>query len=84
MSESTRRALRTTYQGVLAALVVVPVLAGALAGVGVPELAKVAGVLVAAIGVVSKVVNAAEDAGIVPAWLKGQPKQAVAPVDPAA
>lgn len=81
MSPSTRRALRTVYQGVLAALVVVPILAAALAGTGVAELAKVAGVLVLAVGVVSKAVNALEDARMIPAWLKREPDAPETPGD---
>lgn len=70
MTDSTKRALRTGVQLLLAALVVVPILAGALQGTGVGVLVQVAGWLVLAATTVSKAVNALEDAGMFPAWLK--------------
>lgn len=68
MKDSTKRALRTVYQGIVAMIVIVPILATALAGT--PIAAQVA-LAVAVLGMVSKAINALEDAGMIPAWLKG-------------
>lgn len=76
MSESTKRAARTLYQGLVAALVIVPVLAGVLADTGIEKLAGIAAVLIGAVTVVSKIVNALEDRGLIPAWLKGDGQSA--------
>lgn len=76
MSESTKRAARTLYQGIVAALVIVPVLAGVLADTGIEKLTGIAAVLVGAVAVVSKAVNSLEDAGLIPAWLKGDGQSA--------
>lgn len=67
MTDSTKRALRTVYQSILAAVVVVPLLATALEGT--PLAAKLA-VVLTVIGLVSKVVNVLEDSGLIPSWLK--------------
>jgi hypothetical protein len=67
VTDSTKRAFRTVYQAVLAAVVVVPLLATALEGT--PLAAKLA-VALTVVGLVSKIVNVLEDAGLIPAWLK--------------
>lgn len=64
-SESTRRALRTAYQAVLALIAVIPVMF--VTNGNTPATALT---VVAAVGVMSKIVNALEDAGVIPAWLK--------------
>ena len=68
MTDSTRRALRTVYHGVLAACVVLPIFATALAGFPIAAQLTLA---LAVLGAVSKAVNALEDAGLLPPWLKG-------------
>lgn len=68
MTESTKRVLRTGYQIVAALIVAVPLILFALpADVAAAPIAVAVGVW---IGVVSKVINSLEDAGIIPAWLK--------------
>ena len=64
MRPSTKRALRTAYQVVLSLVVIVPVLVSTL-----PITAQVT-TIVAAVAAMAKVVNALEDAGMIPAWLK--------------
>lgn len=64
LSPSTKRTLRSTFHALLAALAVLPLLASSVAA---PE--KGAAV-VAAVAIVTKVVNALEDAGVIPSWLK--------------
>lgn len=77
MTDSTRRALRTAYQTIVALLSTIPILLGMaseLLPADSPLGAKVAAAAVsilAGIAVVTKVLNALEDAGILPAWLKG-------------
>lgn len=71
MNESTRRALRTAYQVVLGAVTVTPLLVTALSDT--PLAAQIAA-FGAAVVVASKVVNALEDAGLIPAWLKAAPE----------
>lgn len=68
MKDSTKRALRTAYQVVVALIVVAPLLATVLADT--PMAAQI-GTFAAAVAVVSKVVNALEERGVIPAWLKG-------------
>lgn len=69
MSDSTRRALRTAYQLTIALTIALPLI---LLGLP-PEIghsASVAG-LVALTAGVTKAINALEDRGLIPAWLKG-------------
>lgn len=81
MTDSTRRALRTAYQAVLAFVVAAPLVVAAVSA-GAPDLAATLGSYLVAIAAVSKVLNALEDAGVIPAWLKGD-TTAPAPVEPA-
>lgn len=69
LSSSTRRSLRTLFQSVLAMITAVPGFLALLPS-GTP-LAVKAATIVAALAVVSKVVNLLEDDGLIPAWLKG-------------
>jgi hypothetical protein len=69
MNPSTKRALRTGYQAVIALIVIIPVLLTAL-----PVAAQVTAV-VGAVAAVAKVLNALEDAGLIPAWLKADPAE---------
>lgn len=80
MSDSTRRTLRTLYQNIVAATIAIPVIAAivlpALTGLIpdadlVAKIAAGAATLVAVAVAVTKVVNSLEDAGYIPAWLKG-------------
>lgn len=64
MKDSTRRTLRTAYQSLLALIAIVPLL---LSDLGVTEQAAS---VVVAVTLATKVVNALEDAGVIPAWLK--------------
>lgn len=76
MSDSTRRSLRTAYQALIAAITTIPLLIAALSAIA-PEGSDIAVVLasvVAGLAIVTKVVNALEDAGLIPAWLKGETK----------
>lgn len=68
LSPSTKRALRTVYQGVVALVTLVPLVVAVL-----PSDSPLAVQLAAAVGavaVVSKVINVLEDNGFLPAWLK--------------
>lgn len=69
MSDSTRRALRTLYHGLVGLLTVVPIVLTALPD-GSPLAVKLSSVVVAS-AVVSRVLNGLEDAGLIPAWLRG-------------
>lgn len=78
MSDSTRRALRTAYQFVIALIAIVPTIALVLPNdspIGA-DIAVVLGWLV----IVSKLINSLEDRGAIPAWLKAPNTPAVAPV----
>lgn len=69
MNDSTRRGLRTAYQTLLGLVTALPLVIFAL-----PADVQVAPVVVGVgvwIAVVSKAVNSLEDAGFIPAWLKG-------------
>lgn len=76
MNDSTRRALRTAYQVLIAAVTVIPALAAILFEVipaGSPIGAKAVAVIAAVVAgaaVVTKVLNRLEDAHLFPAWLK--------------
>lgn len=61
--DSTRRALRTAYQVLLASLVVVPILAATLQDIGGGTLTRIAAILILVSGAVSKAINALEAAG---------------------
>lgn len=69
MTPSTKRAIRTAYQVCLALIIIVPILLSAL-----PVTAQVTAI-VAAVGAVAKVLNALEDAKMIPAWLKSVPAE---------
>lgn len=71
MKTSTKRTLRTIYQGVIALVTTVPAIIAVLPD-GLPFEAKLASV-VAGIAVVTKVLNVLEDKGLIPAWLKDEP-----------
>lgn len=75
LKASTKRSLRSGFHALIAVLTVLPLLASSVAA---PE--KAAGV-VAAVAVVSKVVNALEDAGLIPAWLKDGAATPAAPAE---
>lgn len=73
MKDSNKRFLRTIYQGVLALIVAVPALVAVLptqAG----RIGQIAGVAVAAVAFMAKAVNTLEDKGLIPAFLKNEPK----------
>lgn len=80
--DSTLRALRTLYQGFVALAVVAPLLV-TVAPVGTP-LAVAAASMVAAVALVTKVLNALEAAGIkLPLYPAAQLPTSEAPADPA-
>lgn len=76
MTNSTKRTIRTVFQLVIALIVAAPVLATALHGTPVDVQVTAFAAIVA---VVAKVVNALEDAGVIPAWLKDEPKPRAKP-----
>lgn len=68
LSDSTKRSLRTAYKAIVAILTVVPI---AIAALPVDLSTTQLVVLVAAsIAAVDRAINALEDAGLVPAWLR--------------
>lgn len=73
--DSDKRALRTAFHVLLALLAAIPAVLA-----GLPTLAVGAQVLVVT-AAVSKVVNALEEAGVVPAWLKGNSDPAAVAAD---
>lgn len=77
MTDATRRGIRSTYQALLALCTVVPAWL-ALLPAGSPLALRLAGAA-AAVGAVSAAVNKAEEAGLLPAWLKAERE----PVEPA-
>lgn len=82
MSDSTRRSLRTAYQAILALVTVIPLLIAGLSAIA-PEgsdLAIAFAAIVGGLAVVTKVLNALEDAGLIPAWLKAKAEE-VKPVE---
>lgn len=85
MTDSTKRSLRTAYQTLIAAITTIPLLIATLTTL-LPEgndLAITLASIVAGIAVVSKVINALEDHGLIPAWLKGDTTvPEPAPVEP--
>ena len=68
LSDSTRRALRTAYQFLVACIGIIPVLVLAVPSDS-PLAAKLA-VVLGFITVATKVVNYLEDKALIPAWLK--------------
>lgn len=71
MNEGTRRTVRTIYQIVVALVFAVPVILVAL-----PTDVSTSAVVVAFaawVAIITKVINTLEDAGLIPAWLKGTP-----------
>lgn len=79
MKDSTRRSLRTFYQGLLAAIVAIPTMVAFLP-TSTANVTKIVAAVVAAVTVVSKVINALEEAGLIPAWLK--PDAALPGIEP--
>lgn len=77
MKESTKRALRTAYQGAIALVTLVPALLAVLPADS-PLAVKLGGA-VASVAVVSKVLNVLEERGLIPAWMKSTPAPAVPP-----
>lgn len=79
MTDSTRRALRVLAHGLVAFVIAVPVMAAALptpAG----RIADVAAAVVALCAVAAKVINALEDAGLIPAVLKAPASDGADPI----
>ncbi|MFC0622804.1 hypothetical protein [Kribbella deserti] len=72
---STRRAIRTGFDVALGTLLVLTVIVPSLSDFGVSsdDEAKVFALVVAATALVSKVRNALEDLGVLPAVLKADP-----------
>lgn len=70
LSTSAKRSLRTLFQALLAMLTLVPMLLAALPD-GSPLAVKFGGIA-AAVAAVTAAVNKAEDAGLIPAWLKDE------------
>lgn len=76
MKDSTRRALRTAYQAVLAAIVVVPIFALLVKDLFPPDspttklALSISAGMIAVTAAVTKLINALEAAGKIPAWLK--------------
>lgn len=68
MNDSTRRALRTAYQFLVACIGIVPVLMTVVPASS-PLAARLA-VVLGFLAAVTKVINALEDRGLIPAWLK--------------
>lgn len=68
MSDSTKRWIRTVYKILVTLIVVTPVVLGALP----PDLAAHAYVAAyaASLAAVDRAINALEDAGYLPAWLR--------------
>lgn len=69
MKDSTRRALRTAYQTIVALLLAVPTIVVLLPSDS--PLAAQAAVVVLWAGIVTKTINVLEEHGVLPAWLKG-------------
>ena len=70
MSDSTKRAIRTGIQTAIAVIPVVFAFAAALKDTGIESLSTIGGAIVIGATIVSKVVNAAEDAGLITPRLK--------------
>lgn len=72
MTDSTRRSLRTAYQTVIGALAAIGALVAFIPTLQAtfPEVAAIAVTVAAGAAAVSKVINALEDKGLIPAWLK--------------
>lgn len=70
MNESTKRTLRTIEQIVVALIVAVPVIVFALPA-NIQAEPVVVGTL-AWVAIVTKVMTALEDAGLIPAWLRDE------------
>lgn len=68
MTESNRRALRTTYQIIVALVTGIPLM---LIGLPPDMATSTAAILIGAwTATVAKLINSLEDAGLIPAWLK--------------
>lgn len=70
LSTSAKRGIRTLYQALLAMITLVPALLAVLPA-GSPAAVKLGGIA-AAVAAMSAAVNKAEDAGLIPAWLKDE------------
>jgi hypothetical protein len=79
LSDSTRRSLRTLYQGLLSLLVAVPLIS-LYVPTGASRLAVIAASVVAAAAVITKIINALEDKGLIPAFLKAPASDGAKPV----
>lgn len=79
MNDSTRRSLRTLAHGLVAAAVAIPVM---LAALPTPpgRIGEIIGVTLGLCAGVTKVVNALEDRGLLPAFLKAPPSAGQHPV----
>lgn len=69
MKPSDKRAARTGYQALIGVLTFVPIALEAFPGISTTAAAIT---LSAWIVVISKSINALEDAGVIPAWLKDE------------
>lgn len=78
LNDSTRRALRTGYQFLIACIGIVPVLAEVIPAHS-PLAAQLA-VVLAFLAAVTKVLNTLEDRGLIPAFLKAPASPGANPV----
>lgn len=77
MKDSTKRSIRTLFQGLIGLLAAVPLLATFLP-TSDTRLVTIGVSVVAAAAVVSKIVNALEENNLLPSWLKPNPVVATA------
>lgn len=78
LNDSTRRALRTAYQYIVALVGIVPTLV-LLVPTGSPLAAKLA-IVLGYVAIATKVLNSLEDKGLIPAWLKAPASEGANPV----
>ena len=69
LKPSDRRAIRTAYQAGIALVIFIPIALEAFPGLSTTAAAVT---LSAWIVVISKTINALEDAGVIPQWLKDE------------
>lgn len=69
MKDSTKRALRTLVQAIIAAAAAAPVVMSLLPTDN-DNILKIEGAVVAGAAIVSKLVNVLEERGLLPEWLK--------------
>lgn len=77
LSPAARRGLRTLYQALLAMVTLVPALLAVLPE-GSPAAVRFGGIA-AAVATASAAINKAEDAGLIPAWLKSDEEPELSP-----